>query len=361
MKIAISADPDDDPRRPNSRNRNNGNGKIARYASRGLPKEVIAVAEQEITVPPLDRDRIRAIAISCGRGGESGVRDMAGHAFDVATAELAEQCHLLADHLSAEIAGADRHITEISDRMRREPRHIETQGDVTPWTTAARIQIIFFIALSLLLLLVGINTNAVVLMSSGIAAFEHPLRAYFFSMIPIGIAGALKALGSLIEDHYRRRTYTIAVWTVGLVSGFVWARLFAATFPMLTQTAADIVRNLAEPTAGTATHPTNSLLVFVAMTAEACLAAGGWLTAQAIYDKHHKELADNPVYLKHQQELDFWSGQKSQYRRLEGRLAGKIRALDEAHRHYVEQAVADFRVALKWAANNDHLDEFLRD
>ena len=75
--------------------------------------------------------------------------------------------------------------------MGQTERYTELVHEGTPWTRFARIQAGFFVGLSVILLGVGINSNAVVLISSGISGFENPWRAYLFSTIPIGLAAVM--------------------------------------------------------------------------------------------------------------------------------------------------------------------------
>jgi len=339
----------------------NGNGKVSHYGYRDLSNKVLAAVDREIIIPAIETAAIRTTAIASGRGGESSIREMAVRAFAAANGALAEETHELAGIMEAVRRGAEKHKHEISVEMDATQRYVRTHQDGTPWTVSDAVVVFFLVAFSGADLLVGINTNATVLMSSGIRAFEDsPFRAYLFCLVPIGIAAGLKALGSHIDALSKRRQYTIAVWGIGLIFGVIWASLFAATFPGLTESAADIVRNLTDSSASTASPMSKGAFVFCAMMAESLIAAGCWLTAQAICQKHELEnRVDNPAYLKLQKDLDYWSKVYHQHWYLLGRLNGKIRALEEKEGHFVEQAVHYFRAAVKWASNHRDLEDFL--
>ncbi|MBI3852687.1 MAG: hypothetical protein HY298_20730 [Verrucomicrobia bacterium] len=337
-----------------------GTGNTCHYGSRHLPKAVLRAAEKTIVNPELDRDHFRAVAITNGLGGESDIRDYAVRTFNAENAELEEECRRLIDLICGEEAGAHRHVKERSNLLAATDPYLESTGTTIPWTRFARGQVIFFIILSGLLLSVGINTNAVVLLSSGISAFSSPIRAYLFSLVPIGIAAALKVPGSHLELRSRRLAYTFLVWTIGLVLGIIWAGLFAATFPGLTQDTATLVQNLANTNANSADHVANGGFIFVALLSEAFLAAGCWLSIQLIVEKHQSPArVDNPAYQKVQADLDDWHNRKCENSQLAGHLTGKLRAIDESRRQFVERAVASFRAAVRLAADHKHLDDFL--
>ena len=82
--------------------------------------------------------------------------------------------------------------------------------------------------------------------------------------------------------------------------------------------------------------------------------------AQTISEKHQLEqLADNPAYLKQQKDLDRWSKIQHDYVQLRGSLNGKLQAIESKSRAHVEKAVDYYRAALKAAADNQRLDDFL--
>ena len=227
---------------------NTGNG---HYASSDLAQKVQAINDQEIVEPEIDKPTLRMKAFTSGRAGESDVRETAAHSFGAVNNSHVEEIHGILELLEHAIAGAGKHIREISGGMNPAKRYIHTNASGTPWTKASRILFWFFIIISIALLAVGINTDANVLRASGIPAFENPIAAYLFSGIPIALAACLKGLSAYVEGDSRRRIYIIIVWVIGFVFGVLWAFLFAETFRGLTQTTAEIVRSLAE--SGTAT------------------------------------------------------------------------------------------------------------
>ena len=335
---------------------NKGNG---HYGSRDLASRAEATVKGEIVVPEIDCAGIRATAIAMGRAGDPVVRETSSRAFGAVNNEHVEEIHGIYQLMENAAKGAQKHIKEISAGMNPKDRYIHVNNNGTPWTKADRTKVWFLIILSFLLLGIGMNTNATVLRSSGIRAFENGIGAYLFSAIPIALAACLKALAAHIDDAGRRRLYTVGVWVIGFFFGIAWAFLFAGTFPGLTQSTADLVRSLTE--AGSGARPESNIsFIFVAIMSEAFLAAGAWLTAHAIAEKHElEEITDNPAYLKRQSDLDYWSKIHHDNVRICSLLDGKLRRIEDESRCYVEKSVNYFRAALKASADSQRLDDFL--
>src|SRR5262245_48444901 len=87
------------------------------YGSRELSHEVYTTGTQPIDIPEVDKHYVKRIAVTCGASGELEVRNFHKHLFDARNAELEEQCSRLSDEVEAEVAGADRHIKEVSSEM----------------------------------------------------------------------------------------------------------------------------------------------------------------------------------------------------------------------------------------------------
>lgn len=338
----------------------NGNGGPACYGSTVLSQEVFKVTGQSIRVPREDKEFIRATAITRGTTGEADCLEYHSRLFDSQNAELLEQSRRLDQQLAVEEAGAERHVRELSEIQTQTDRYRECSGESVPWTKFDIVQVGVLAVMSAMLLGVGINTNASVLQSSGIAAFESPWRAILFSFIPVGLAVAVKVPGSHLSLKSRRLAYTYVVWGLGLVFGFLWAGQFARTFPNLTQSTAELIDALTRPQAAASDGHSSSSFILIAMLAEVFLAAGCWLTIQFIAEKHAPAVrTDNPAYLKVQNDLGHWHQRQAENRRLSGLLAGKIRAIDEARGHFITGAIGYFRAAVKLAVNDRHLNNFL--
>lgn len=361
MKKTTTDNPDDfDPRQdsPIQPIRNNGNGSL--YGSRELAQEIIALCRQPVRMPEVNKRFILAAAQSRGHAGEPDVRNFSERQFGSENAELEGQAHRVSDVLDVEVAGAERHCKEISAKLGQTPPTIVHHRDGQPWTRFNKFLVASLLLVSFFGLAMGINTNAMVLMSTGIPAFENPWRAYLYSMVPVLLAIIIKVVGSLLESPSPRHKYTFAVCITGIVFGVLWAASFAKTFPGFTQSAADIVQGL---TSTDSTHPSQSgpgWMVFISIMAEAALAAGCWLTVQVICDRHQKTVVEpNPTREAFQEELDAWGKRRNENHRLAGQLAGKLNAITEARKHFVEDCVGHFHVALKLASDNDGLKDFL--
>jgi hypothetical protein len=334
----------------------NGNG---HYGSRDIALRANAIVNRDIVIPEIDCVGIRTTAIAMGRAGEPVVRETSNRKFGAANSQHTEEIHGILPFIEGTVKGAQKHIWEISGGMNPKDRYIHVNKNGTPWTKADRTKLWFLIVLSGLLLAIGINTNATILRGSGIRAFENGISAYLFSGIPIALAACLKALAAHIEDPRRRRVYTIGVWVIGFLFGIAWAFLFAGTFPGLTQSTADLVRSLTETGSGVRPE-SNVSFIFVAIMSEAFLAAGAWLTAHTIAEKHElEEITDNPAYLKRQSDLDYWTTVYHDNVQICGLLTGKLRRIEDESRCYIERSVNYFRAALKASADSQRLDDFL--
>lgn len=337
----------------------NGNGN-GHYGCRDLAVKANAIIKREIVVPEVDCVGIRTTAIALGRAGESVVRETSARAFGAANNEHVEEIHGVLPLIEDTVKGAQKHAKEISGSMNPKDRYIHVNKNGTPWNKADLVKVWLLLILSVLLLAVGLNTNATVLRASGIRAFENGIGAYLFSGIPIALAACLKALAAHIDDSGRRRLYTVGVWVIGFSFGIAWAFLFAGTFPGLTQSTAEVVRSLTEAGSGTQPPESNVSFIFVAIMAEAFLAAGAWLTAHAIAEKHElEEITDNPAYLKRQSDLDYWTRIHHDNVQMCGLLTGKLRRMEDESRCYVEKSVNYFRAALKVSADSQRLDDYL--
>ncbi len=340
--------------------RHNENGNL--YGSRELSGEILAICRHPVRVPEVDKRYVQAVAKSRGRNGEQDVRDFSGRQFGRENAELEGQSQRLETVLEIEKVGAERHCKEYSARLEQTPPTIVHQREGKPWTFFSRVTVALLIVLSLGGLAMGINTNASVLVSTGIPAFENPARAYCYSAVPILLAAIIKIIGSLIEDRSHRRKYTFVVCVTGIFLGVLWAASFARTFPGFTQSAADIVQSLTATDGSNSSQPNSWWMVFISILTESLLASGCWLTIQVICDRHQKTVVEaNPLYESLQNEFDSWCKRRNENCRLAGQLAGKLNAITDARKHFIEDCVGHFYAALKLASENDGLKKFLKD
>jgi len=211
---------------------------------------------------------------------------------------------------------------------------------------------------SLVLLGVGINTVAQVLLASGVPGFDNPWRCYLFSLTPIGIAFAFKSLRTFVPEARQKMIYTVIIWACGLVFGILWTILFASTFPALTQSASDIINSINSNSAGSSSGHGNILFIIASILAESLLAAGCWLTIEAIVEKHQPSVrVANPAYARTQTDLDHWLKRKYEQLHIAGKIKGKMDATESARKRFVEDSVGLFRTALGAAGHGDHLSK----
>lgn len=328
------------------------------YGSSVSMEDVIPLIDESMAVPPVNKIYVQSIAtIHDGSDGETRVRNYHSRLFLEHISELLTRCTQLRDQLQSDLAGIERHIAELSGINDRTARYQEQTGATLPWTRFAGIQVTILAVFSLLLLAVGINTTAQVLLASGIPGFENPWRCYLFSLIPIGIAFGLKYLRFFIPAPAARTAYAVFIWIAGILSGFIWSLLFAKTFPGLTQSTADIINSLATATNNAPGGPSGPAMIVVSIVAESLLAAGCWLTIEDIFGHHQPPLrVDSPAFQKTQRDLDHWLRRHYEQDELLGKVQGKLGSIEEAKQRLMEEAASYFRVAVAAAANAERLN-----
>lgn len=335
-------------------------GQASPYGSADLAKMAQGVADREIVRPQVDSAKLRAIAIASGPAGESSVRETSEHDFGAANREHMEEIRGVQGSLEVAGAGADKHIGEISAEMQKEERYIRIKRDGVPWTAKDTAMVVFLILVSLVMLLVGINTIATVLRSTGIVGFQNPLNAYLFSFAPIAVATGLKCVSVYLGTYSDRRRYALTTLVMGILLGLVWALAFARTFPSITQSTAELIRSVMDSTSPPTGDNSSWTFIFLTILADSFLAAGCWLTAETIAERHElNRVDDDPGYQKRQADLDAWIKVRDDYHRIAFRLAGKLKAIDEARQAHVKDALSQFRIALKATAQARHLEGFL--
>ena len=361
MKKSITASPEDfDPGQYPERQSGDNSRNGQTYGSRELAEEILAVCRQPINQPEVNKKYILAIAKSRGRNGEPDIRDFSSRQFGQSNSELEGQSRHCEEVIKVETAGAELSCKEVSAKLAVTPPTITHHREGLPWTLFTRLVVACLALLSVIGLLMGINTTATTLMASGIAAFESPFRAYSYSMVPILLAVGIKIVATLIRQPLHRQTYTLAVSVMAIVLGTIWAASFAKTFPGMAQSVTDIVNNIANSNGVQSDSSGSWWMVFISIMAEVFGASACWLVIQVICDRHQKTVVEpNPVYVAHQKDQDSWNKRRNENRRLAGQLAGKLEALSDARKHFVEECVGHFHAALKIAADQNDLKAFL--
>ena len=337
-------------------------GAIGSYAASVSLKEVVSLAAESIQAPPLNREYVKSIAAVRGPEGETEVRSYHDRFFNEKNAELLARCHQMKERITSDRVGIIAQLQELSRINKHTDRYQELNRESIPWTKFSRIQVLLLVLFSLLLLAVGINTTGQILMNSGIPGFEHAWRAYLFSLIPIGLAFGFKYLRVFLTEQHRKTRYTLAIWSMGLFFGVVWAVLFAQTFPAITQSTADIINSISldqsKPNHG---HVAGIILIVVSILAESLLAAGCWLTIETIVERHQPSTRiNNPAYEKTQSDVNEWLKRKYEQDDICGKIDGKIRAIEEAKHRFADEAAALFHVARAASAQQKQLSQLLQ-
>jgi len=316
----------------------------APYGSTISVAEALAVAGEQINIPQIDETYLYNVAVGKGPAGESDITDYHVRLFGQKNGEHMAKCRKLKSQIDMGMQGVGQQQKDTSHILKQTPRYLEQMQQSTPWTRFSKIEIGVLLMVSCALLAVGINTIAQVLMASGIRGFDNPWRCYVFSLIPIGLAFGLKYLRRSVPEQFRKRVYPTIIWTVGLFLGVLWALLFASIFPSITQSVDQIINSLsANSTVSESGTAVGIAFILISILAEACLAAGCWLTIEGIVEHHQSPIRiDNPAFKKVQSDVDFWTLRKYELQELSAKIEGKLHALDEAKHRFVAQAAGKF-------------------
>jgi hypothetical protein len=216
----------------------------------------------------------------------------------------------------------------------------EIPGDGTPWATFDLLKVGILSLVSLVLLAVGMLSVGQILLASGVPGFEHPVRAYLFSFVPVAAAFILKNIAGLFAPDRPRRRFTALVQSTGLLLAFAWAALFVITFPGMISSPGEIVDNLLSETAlAQGSGATGQALLLVGLLAEIFLAAGCWIEIERLVDRHQlARRIPNPLYTAVKERTVAAERELSEAQMLAGKMRSRLHAIEAARDAYVTEA-----------------------
>lgn len=330
------------------------NQPVACYGSSYLFAAIKLLLARQPAIPKSDLAALKNEAIVLGPAGEESIRKTKESEFKSLNQELLHECLRVRAAIAVDRNGTDRNIQELSEVLGVTARFFERIQSTHPWTWFERLHFWALGGLSVGAILIGQNTLAVTLQSSGQPGFDGPVQAYLFSGLPLLVAAGLKSVGALLRNPKWRLLYTYALWLVGLLFAATWIHLFANIFPGLAQSTEEIIRNLTQSDATTPTGINNLNFVYISMCAETLLAAAAWMTMHAIHDRHTPSIRQpNPAYVSTQQELDRWKHYADQLEQALGNLEGKIKSIKHAEVRFVESAVIYYRKIARLSGGDD--------
>jgi hypothetical protein len=320
---------------------------VVNYGSQVSPAAALKLVAQPVHTPTVSPDYTRNLAFAKGAAGEADIRNYHERLFNEHNAELMTKCQHMLKHLAGEAEGIARHLLELSQIIQKTDRYQELNDTTEPWTKFEVAKAVGFGLLSVLMLLVGMNSIAQVLLASGIPGFESPGRAYLFSFVPVGLALLFKLPRTLLTTRGARKAYTWLVFSGAFVFGVCWVIEFARTFPGMTQSVADIINSLGRPSRSSSDHT----LIVVSILAEALIAASCWITIEVIVEKHEPPARiESGAYAQAQADLDRWQQHRFELEQVSAELLGKTQAIEQARLRFVEEAAAGFYAALREAS-----------
>lgn len=321
-----------------------GNGSpepAVNLASNAPLRRRLAVKTGDIELPPQNADHIATLALSDEPDGREKIvqyaRRTIGKLFGPELTELQTISRQGHDNLR----GIRKQIAELTQVLNSTRRYNETDRQSEPWTWFDKMQAVVLAVISIILMLVGINSMATVLLESGLRAFENPWCRYLFSMIPLALPFAFKYLSRQFTSHRGRAAYHTVVWLGGILFAVLWAVMFASTFNGITQSASDLASALTLNQTESTGSNHKWLLMVISLMAESLLAAGCWLTIESIVEKHESSVrAPNPAYEHTQAEMNHWRSLEAEEEEYLGKVDGRMGALQDAMDKYAADAEA---------------------
>src|ERR1043165_358145 len=219
-------------------------GNNAPYGSSCSMKEAVELKGEPITIPPIDNDHIRRIAITKGAMGEADIMAYHIRTFHQANAELMAKGQHFKGRAASHLQGYNRHIRELSERLARTQRYLISTAEGVPWNTWSGVQVGLLVIVALFLMFAGLNNYATVLQASGMPMFEKFWRCFLFTFIPVGLAVAYNDPPPIVSKDRFRTWYVTGIWVGGVLLAVLWTFQFAKVFPALTQPITQIVNGL---------------------------------------------------------------------------------------------------------------------
>ncbi len=286
------------------------------------------IKDGPVSLPRPDEGFIYSVAKAALPNGLTIVTEYAQASAQAFNGQELEELRCATAQREDNLKGIGRQIRELTGLLEISNRYHETRTDNKPWNWLDVLQVCVYGAVSVVLLAVGLNSMARILMASGLPAFEHSLPCYLFSAIPMGLPFALKALGLELPKGWVKKVYRVLIWLAAIYLAANWVFRFGQTFSGVAQSAADIVNSLSLNSAEQA-QDSKWVLTVISVFAETFLAAGCWLTIERICERHLlSKKVPNPASATLQRDLSFWRQLQQQENDYLAKIKGRIKAIE---------------------------------
>lgn len=269
--------------------------------------EVIGINNGPVPAGKLDKQFIKKVAASESEDGDAVTYKYAQASIKQINGQELKKLQLAKAVAEGSLEVANKNVNELDSILDKTERYQEDIKESTPMTEFDRIQIKILIIASILILGVGVNSNARVLMSTGLPAFADALSCYLYSMIPIILPFGLKALPRFIKHKGFDTGYRVGVWIVAILFCIIWVILFAKTFPNMAQPISHFIENMSWEDSNPQGADMAWVFIAVSIFAETFLAAGCWLTIESICLQHQpSSRVPNPAYETVREDIEKW-------------------------------------------------------
>lgn len=289
-----------------------------------------------------DRDVI--LSTAWNNSGESVVREHHTAKFDAVWADAEQVFRNVLEDVAANVRSGEAHLRELTKRLNRTDRYVETEYKTKPWTGWDVAQLVAVVWFSVMLLGVDVNSAAVTLMASGIEAFrEHYWRSALFNLsVIMGGAFLIKSVVSWLETDFARRRYVRIVFVLAGLSVVAAVPVFAQTYSRLTADPISLMTGNGPSSTGA-----TSWLVFALQLLTGNLIAGAmWLTAAEIVEAHRPSVrVENPIWRRVKDDVDKQAAGLRQEREKVGLFQGKLEIIKAKRHQLVTRAVELYRLA----------------
>ena len=320
----------------------------------------------------LDKEAIRAAAVSGLKDAELHVSGIHGHRHDLKCAPDRERFIVHRGILSDLVERTDAQRRGVQRKLAVTYRFIAEAGDRVPWTRFEKLRLVVFIVLAIAAMGVGINQLRILLFASGY--FETNLDATLFSLLPIGIAAVIESLDAFMPTDRARRTYVWLVHGCALVAGalFCWLLVLqygdglgGAAMAAAADSGFDDVDFDAVGADEVAVESVRAWvgvwLLRAAIAGEVFVSASLFIAASSLCAQHTPlRPTRNPMYRALEKVLSQLSRKHTVASDLLGQFEDRIKQIDTGRQLYIDEALTQFHLARSARENTAIVSDHLR-
>lgn len=311
------------------------------------------LCEIEIKSAKIDKNNVDQLALTHGKSARQMIEGYVRNRMEEENGNTIARIGVFLVLLKRQKESLDKVIRKQSETLSGIPQYVGDGADAPPWTTVETVEEWALGCVAVLMVLLGCNTSAQILQSTGIAGFEYYWKAFLFSAIPPFFACTIHGFGAVFRSPRGRVAFTAFTWAAGFVFGLCWIVTYAKLFPALGQTPADIIKELTASSADSDRKYLTQLFIVFSMLCESFIAAACILTMTGIARRHESTASEsNPVYQRIERELNTQKRHLFDVEQITARLEGKQKEFARKTERLIQESLIDFDTAVA-AAEGD--------